>query len=108
MLSIRETERPTGNKSKWGGLSGLLFFLADGLDSTLCFCNYRTMEQHHPSDGIATLPCCGHALQNVIYRRDSSFVDSVLTDAVLSELKKQSANGCLLCSLDAWEGEEWD
>lgn len=35
-------------------------------------------------------------------------IDSVLTDAVLSELKKQATNGCLLCSFDAWEGEEWE
>jgi hypothetical protein len=35
-------------------------------------------------------------------------VPSVLTDAVLEELKKQSENGCLLCSLDAWDEEEWD
>ena len=65
------------------------------------------MEQGNPLDGTATLFCCGHALQNGIYQRDLS-VDSVLTDAVLSELKKQSANGCLLCSFDAWDGEEWD
>ena len=65
------------------------------------------MEQGHPSDATATLLCGGHALQSGIYQRDSS-VDSVLTDTVLSELKKHSANGCLLCFLDAWEGEEWD
>ena len=34
--------------------------------------------------------------------------ESVLTDAVLEELKKQSENGCLLCSLEAWNEEEWD
>lgn len=37
-----------------------------------------------------------------------SFVDSVLTDAVLNELKKQSINGCLLCSFDVWDEQEWD
>ncbi len=36
------------------------------------------------------------------------FLDSVLTDAVLNELKKQSVNGCLLCSLDALDTEEWE
>lgn len=35
-------------------------------------------------------------------------IDSVLTDAVLAELKKQSENGCLLCSFDTWNEEEWD
>jgi hypothetical protein len=38
----------------------------------------------------------------------SSLSESVLTDAVLEELKKQSENGCLLCSLEAWDEEEWD
>jgi hypothetical protein len=38
----------------------------------------------------------------------TSFSESVLTDAVLEELKKQSENGCLLCSLEAWDEEEWD
>jgi hypothetical protein len=41
------------------------------------------------------------------YGRDS-FVDSVLTDAALDELKKQSVNGCLLCELDALDAEEWE
>jgi hypothetical protein len=36
----------------------------------------------------------------------SSLSESVLTDAVLEELKKQSQNGCLLCSLDVLDGEE--
>lgn len=35
-------------------------------------------------------------------------LDSMLTDAVLAELRNQSQNGCLLCSFDAWESEEWD
>jgi hypothetical protein len=38
----------------------------------------------------------------------NSFSESVLTDRALEELKKQSAYGCLLCSFDAWDGEEWD
>jgi hypothetical protein len=37
-----------------------------------------------------------------------SFGESVLTESVLEELQKQSANGCLLCSFDAWDGEDWD
>ena len=37
-----------------------------------------------------------------------SFMDSVLTDAVLNELKKQSTNCCLLCSFDTWDEQEWD
>lgn len=40
-------------------------------------------------------------------RRDT-FVESVLTDEALNELKRQSTNFCLLCLFDAWEAEEWD
>ncbi len=61
------------------------------------------MEQGNQSDRTPTLSCC--ALPGGISRQD---MDSVLTDAVLSELRKQSADGCLLCSLDALDGEEWD
>ncbi len=59
------------------------------------------MEQKNRSDGMATLPSCDHALQT----GDSS-ADSVLTDAVLNELKEQSPEGCLLCSFEAWDEEE--
>lgn len=33
---------------------------------------------------------------------------SVLTEAALSELKRQAPDGCVLCSLDTWDQEEWD
>jgi len=46
------------------------------------------------------------ALPAGIHQRDS-FLDSILTDAALSELKKQSVDGCLLCTFDAWDTEEW-
>jgi hypothetical protein len=65
------------------------------------------MEQLNALGGRARLSYCGHALPSGMQQRNS-YVDSVLTDAVLSELKKQSANGCLLCSLDALDAEEWD
>lgn len=32
---------------------------------------------------------------------------AVLSDAVLSELKRHAPAGCLLCFLDAWDEEEW-
>jgi hypothetical protein len=35
-------------------------------------------------------------------------LDSVLTDAVLDELKKQSTAGCVLCSLEELDGEDWE
>ncbi len=37
-----------------------------------------------------------------------SLGDSLLTDSVLNELKRQSTAGCLLCSLDELDGEDWD
>ena len=36
------------------------------------------------------------------------FVESILPNRVLDELKKQASEGCLLCSFDAWDEEEWD
>ena len=33
---------------------------------------------------------------------------SVLTDAALDEIKKQSVAGCLLCSLEELDEEEWE
>jgi hypothetical protein len=35
-------------------------------------------------------------------------MDPVLTETALSELKKQAPAGCVLCSLEAWDEEEWD
>lgn len=61
------------------------------------------MEQCNGSDGVATLPSCGHPPQ----RRDSS-LDSILTDSVLNKLKEQSPEGCLLCYFEAWDEEELD
>jgi hypothetical protein len=36
----------------------------------------------------------------------NSFADSILTEAVLIEIKRQSSNGCLLCSLDELQDDE--
>jgi len=33
---------------------------------------------------------------------------SVLADSVLEKLKDLAPAGCVLCSLDAWEGDEWE
>jgi hypothetical protein len=52
------------------------------------FCNYGNMQQRAEAR--------------------SSLSESVLADVVLEELKKQSQNGCRLCSLDALDAEEWD
>jgi hypothetical protein len=42
--------------------------------------------------------------------RSKSFLnmDHILTDAVLLELKNQASEGCLLCSFDALDNQEWE
>jgi hypothetical protein len=64
------------------------------------------MEKGTRSPMTTPLPYGGDS-QNDTNPRDA-FGESVLTDSVLNELKEQSANGCLLCAFDAWDGEEWD
>jgi hypothetical protein len=91
---------PLGEKRRLSAAS--LFFVAP-LDLPSYFCNYRTMEEDNRSDHTGPLPC--RALHSDTSRRN---VNSVLTDAVVSGLKRQYADGCLLCSLDACEEEEWD
>ncbi len=61
------------------------------LDTAPYFGNYRTMEQRDRQTGN---------------QAESS--DSMLTDAVLAELKRQSENGCVLCTLEDWDEEDWD
>jgi hypothetical protein len=39
--------------------------------------------------------------------QNASF-ESVVTDAVLAEIKKQSTGGCLLCAIDEWAEEDWE
>lgn len=56
------------------------------------------MERNKRPSGI-TPPRDKEPSSKSAYQRDS-FVDSVLTDDALGELKKQSVNGCLLCSFD--------
>lgn len=48
----------------------------------------------------------GVSRSDTVQRELSS--SSVLTNSVVDELKKQSPKGCLLCSFDAWDEEEWD
>jgi hypothetical protein len=40
-------------------------------------------------------------------RRRSS-ADSILTEGAVMELKKQAPAGCLLCSVEEWDEEDWD
>jgi hypothetical protein len=68
------------------------------------------MERGYQPGQAAEPLCCGRGANDLepgSYQRDS-FADSVLTDSLLSELKKQSSNGCLLCFLEEWDEEEWD
>jgi hypothetical protein len=34
--------------------------------------------------------------------------DPLFTDAVVTEIKKQSTAGCLLCAIDEWAEEDWE
>ena len=46
-------------------------------------------------------------LRGRTYQRD--LLDkSILTDRFVEELKKQAREGCLLCSFETWDEEEWD
>ena len=59
------------------------------------------------SPGCNATPCQDRVLQGRTYQRD--LLDkSVVTDRFVEELKKQSPEGCLLCSLETWDEEEWD
>ncbi len=62
------------------------------------------MEQINRPGGLETPP---QSVEGGPYQRDS-YVESFVTDAALDELKRQSADGCLLCSLDDLDGEEWE
>jgi hypothetical protein len=62
------------------------------------------MEKVNRPDDLETSP---QLFESGHYQRNS-FLDSVLTDTALSQLKEQSSNGCVLCSLDALDGEEWE
>ena len=44
----------------------------------------------------------------VIELEGISAAHSVLADAVLTELKRQAQDGCVLCSLDSLDEGEWD
>lgn len=37
-----------------------------------------------------------------------AFENNIFTDAVLNKLKEQANDGCLLCSFDNWEEEDWE
>jgi hypothetical protein len=58
--------------------------------------------------GKLNLLCCGQAMLEPDSYQQNSFSGSIVTDTVLSEIKRQSGNGCLLCSLDEWHEEDWD
>jgi hypothetical protein len=64
------------------------------------------MQQGVCSGAAASFSCSGTFQNNT---SDCSALDeSILTNSVLTELKKQSPDGCLLCSFDAWDEEDWD
>jgi len=60
------------------------------------------MEKATPLTSISALSA------EIPSQRGASSGAFVLTDSVVEELKRQSANGCLLCSLETLDEEEWD
>lgn len=64
------------------------------------------MEREYYSHMTVPFFCCGISQNNPNQR--SALYGFVLTDRVLDELKRQSEDGCLLCSFDAWDEEDWD
>jgi hypothetical protein len=60
------------------------------------------MEKATPPTSISALSA------EIASQRGAASGGFVLTDSVVEELKRQSANGCLLCSLETLDEEEWD
>jgi hypothetical protein len=44
----------------------------------------------------------------LLERQREPIMSSVLTETALIELKRQAPAGCVLCSIDSWDEEEWD
>jgi hypothetical protein len=78
----------------------------DALDFNPYFGNYRTMERAvlFSDEEQQTVV----ASSSLVQRRQASEMHSVLTQAVLAELKRQASPGCVLCSLDDSDEEDWD
>jgi hypothetical protein len=88
------------------GFKASPYFLQMGLDMSSCFYNYRNMEGNSQG-GVKTRSGCAPTA-HLSEPQGKSTMDLVLTDAALSELKEQAPEGCVLCSLEAWDEEEWD
>ncbi len=72
----------------------------------LYFGNYRIMEREW-AFAIEEQDACEHSA-NLLEPQRVSILDSALIDPVLTELKRQAPAGCVLCSFDALDDEEWD
>src|SRR5262252_7348182 len=76
------------------------------LDAPLYFCNYRNMERAGTPCDCRRQPSSYKAVSLEPQRVFNT--DSVLTEAVLTELKDQAPAGCVLCAIEAWDEEGWD
>ncbi|HEX4170056.1 MAG TPA: hypothetical protein VHZ55_31705, partial [Bryobacteraceae bacterium] len=76
------------------------------LTATLYFCTYRTMERERRA--ADENPSGYKRGTNIVELERVSSTYSVLTDAPLTELKRQAQDGCVLCSLDSLDEDEWD
>jgi hypothetical protein len=57
--------------------------------------------------GFETPYASARTIDGVLFRLEPS-VDSVLTGDALRKVKAQAPEGCVLCSFDVWDDEEWD
>jgi hypothetical protein len=59
------------------------------------------------------MECCRTVLpisqeREISTRNQNASFESVITDAAMDEIKKQSTGGCLLCAIDEWAEEDWE
>lgn len=113
MLSLCEQRRAfigirglSGKSNLASGVKALPLFLSPALDRASYFCNYGIMERIRVSASELS-PGCDYSV-SLLEPQWVSIMDSVLTQAVLIELKLQAPAGCVLCSLDALDEGEWD
>jgi hypothetical protein len=82
------------------------FRLDSGLDLFLSFYNNGIVGQGKIPGSVT--PACGSRTLQSDFSSAGSLTETVLTDSVLTELKRQSSDNCLLCSFDSWQEDEWD
>ena len=104
------------NRCEWQAHSaGIWRFCIDvpsdpktSLDLLRYFQKYRTMEVTRGTAYFLDPRDCLPVDDNRELAHHRSSADSILTEAAVMELKKQAPAGCLLCSVEEWDEEDWD